>query len=183
MKKAPTPTETEIKLRMASPEAAREAVARVGAELVRARHLEDNVLLDDGKRSLRRRGHVLRLRRTPGEAVLTFKGPGQGRPGVKTREEIETAVADPDAAAVVLERLGYRPTFRYQKFREVYRWRDQEIVIDETPIGTFLEIEGDVAGIHAAAAALGFAPSDFMTDSYVALFFASGGRGDMVFGE
>jgi adenylate cyclase, class 2 len=181
MTKAPRPTETEIKLRMASPRAAREAVARIGAELVRPRHLEDNVLLDDTLRSLRRRGHVLRLRRTPGESVLTFKGPGEPRTGVKTREEIETAVADADAAAHVLERLGFRPVFRYQKYREVYRWREQEIVVDETPIGTFLEIEGDVEGIHAAAAALGFAPSDFITDSYVGLFFASGGRGDMVF--
>src|SRR5262245_24598198 len=181
MKKAPRSTETEIKLRMASPEAAREAVVRLGAELVRPRHLEDNVLLDDDARSLRRRGHVLRLRRTPGEAVVTFKGPGETRPGVKIREEIETGVADADAAAHVLERLGFRRVFRYQKYREVYRWREQEIVVDETPIGTFLEIEGDVEGIRAAAAALGRAPSDFITDSYVGLFFASGGKGDMVF--
>jgi adenylate cyclase class 2 len=181
MKKPPSPTETEIKLRMASPEAAREAVTRIGAELARPRHLEDNVLLDDERRTLRGRGNVLRLRRTPGEAVLTFKGPSQARPGVKTREEIETQVADADAAAYVLERLGFRRVFRYQKYREVYRWREQEIVVDETPIGTFLEIEGDVEGIHAAAAALGRAPSDFITDSYVGLFFASGGKGDMVF--
>src|SRR5262249_11357323 len=181
MKKPPRPTETEIKLRMASPEAAREAVARIGADRVRPRHLEENVLLDDDARSLRRRGHVLRLRRTPGEAVLTFKGPGKTHPALKTREEIETAVADADATAHVLERLGFRPRFRYQKYREVYRWREQEIVVDETPIGTFLEIEGDVDGIHAAAAALGRTPSDLITDSYVGLFFASGVRGGMVF--
>ena len=33
-----------------------------------------------------------------------------------------------------------------------------EVVVDETPIGCYLEIEGEVAAIHAAAAALGAAP-------------------------
>ena len=54
-------------------------------------------------------------------------------------------------------------------------------MIDETPIGTFLEIEGDAAGITAAAEALGFAPADYLTGSYAALFAEAGGKGDMVF--
>ena len=54
-------------------------------------------------------------------------------------------------------------------------------MVDETPIGDFLEIEGDADGIHRAAAALGFAPADYVTDSYVTLFFAAGRQGDMVF--
>ncbi len=54
-------------------------------------------------------------------------------------------------------------------------------MLDETPIGIFLEIEGDAAGIHAAATALGFGPEDYLTDSYAALFRASGGTGDMLF--
>jgi adenylate cyclase class 2 len=72
--------------------------------------------------------------------------------------------------------------FRYQKYRETYAWKDVEIVVDETPIGTFLEIEGPLEGIHAAAAALGYGRDDYVTDSYAGLFFASGGTGDMVFG-
>ena len=55
--------------------------------------------------------------------------------------------------------------------------------MDETPIGIFLEIEGDAEGIHAVAAELGFSPSDYVTESYVGLFFAEGGQGDMVFPE
>ena len=70
---------------------------------------------------------------------------------MKSRPEIEVVVADADAAQPVLEALGYRKVFRYQKYREAFRWRDAEIVVDETPIGTFLEIEGPVATIHAAA--------------------------------
>ena len=54
-------------------------------------------------------------------------------------------------------------------------------MIDETPIGTFLEIEGPVSAIHEAARALGRGPADYIADSYAALFFASGGTGDMIF--
>jgi adenylate cyclase class 2 len=81
----------------------------------------------------------------------------------------------------MLERLGLRASFRYQKHREVWSWEGQEVVVDETPIGTFLEIEGDAAGIARVAAALGFSSADYLADSYVALFFAAGGKGDMVF--
>ena len=65
--------------------------------------------------------------------------------------------------------------------REAAAMEIQEIVLDETPIGPFLEIEGDPDGIRAVTADLGLDPSDYMVDSYVDLFFAQGGQGDMVF--
>jgi adenylate cyclase class 2 len=174
-------TETEIKLRVAGTEEARRALARLGAVLVRLRHLEDNLLFDDDRGSLRSAGSVLRLRRTPEGGLLTFKGPRRLDANLKTREEIEALVPEADALQTILERVGFRPFFRYQKYRETYSWRDQEIVIDETPIGTFFEIEGDAPGIQAAAEGLGYAPGDYVTDSYAGLFWAGGGRGDMVF--
>jgi adenylate cyclase class 2 len=173
--------EIEVKLRVSSPEAVRGALRQAGAQLVRERHFEDNVLFDDAAASLRASGTVLRLRRTPHGGVLTFKGPGEGEPGLKTREERETAVEEPDQVRAILKNLGYRPVFRYQKYRECWTLRGQEIDVDETPIGAFLEIEGDPEGIHAVATLLGYGPADYMTESYVDLFFASGGQGDMVF--
>ncbi len=175
------PVETEIKLRMAGPEAARAAVARLGARLQKPRHFEDNLLLDDRAGSLRAAGSILRLRRVPEGGILTHKGPRLSAAGLKSRVEREARVADPDALQEILEQLGLRKIFRYQKYRETYEWRGQEIVVDETPIGTFLEIEGDPEGIHAAASALGYGPSDYLSDSYAGLFLAAGGRGDMVF--
>jgi len=177
------PRETEVKLRVASAEAAREKLRRLGAEVVRERHFEDNLLLDDEKGTLRAGGTVLRLRRTPHGGVLTFKGPREVFGGVKSREERETAVEDADQVQAILHRLGYRPLFRYQKYRESWTHRGQEIDVDETPIGVFVEIEGDREGIRAVARELGYSESDGITDSYVALFVASGGRGDMVFPE
>ena len=81
----------------------------------------------------------------------------------------------------ILGAVGFHPTFRYQKYRETWVSEGAEIVIDETPVGTFLEIEGTPAAIHRTAAALGYARGDYITDSYVGLFLAAGGRGDMVF--
>lgn len=175
------PIETEIKLKVASVEVAREALAGIGASPTRARHIEDNLLFDFEGKVLRGRGHVLRLRETPAGAVLTFKGPYRVEGGLKSREEIEASSPDGSALRAILNRLGFVPVFRYQKYRESFSWKGQEIVIDETPIGIFLEIEGDAEGIHAAATALGFGPEDYLTDSYAALFRASGGTGDMLF--
>jgi len=175
--------ETEIKLRMPGPGPARDAVKRLGAALVRPRHLEDNLLLDDDRGALAGSGRTLRLRRTPEGAVLTFKGPRQDREGVRSRPEVEAEVnpSEADALEAILRAVGFRPSFRYQKYRETYRLDDVEIVVDETPIGTFLEIEGPPERIHAAAAGLGKGPRDYITDSYAGLFFAAGGTGDMVF--
>jgi adenylate cyclase, class 2 len=177
----PGQVESEIKLRASGPEAARSAVAKLGARLVRARHFEDNVLFDDEHGRLGAGGRLLRLRRTPDGGRLTFKGPRLDSGEVKAREEIEVSVSEPDVLQSLLAAIGLRPVFRYQKYRETYSWKDVEIVVDETPVGTFLEIEGSVEEIHAAAAALGYRRADYVTDSYAGLFFAAGGRGDMVF--
>lgn len=174
--------EREAKLRVADAAAARRAVERLGAHLRRARHFEDNLLLDDASGTLARRGSALRLRRADGRALLTFKGARvEEASGVKVRPEIEVEVGDGDGAQALLAALGYAPAFRYQKFREVWDWRDAEIDVDETPLGTFLEIEGPSETIHAAAHALGLGPDDYVLESYPALFRAAGGRGDMVF--
>jgi adenylate cyclase class 2 len=174
------PTETEVKIRVAAP-AARAALQRAGARLVHARAFEDNLLFDDPRGALRAASGVLRLRRLPQGGLLTFKGARRIEDGLKTREEIETEVADPDALQLVLERLGLRPVFRYQKYRETWSLLEQSVLVDETPLGDFIEIEGAAEGIHRVAEALGFSRVDYVTDSYVALFFAAGGTGDMVF--
>lgn len=175
------PRETEVKLRARELAAVREALQRLGATRVHERHFEDNVLFDDARGSLREQGTVLRLRRTPRGGLLTFKGPRDMSAGVKSREERETDVADPEALDGILRRLGYAPVFRYQKYRESWSHAGQAIELDETPIGAFVEVEGDEAGIHALAKALGYGPADYLDLSYVGLFFASGGSGDMVF--
>lgn len=173
--------ETEVKLRVASAEAARAMLDRLGAVCERTRMFEDNVLYDDPGGSLRAAGCVLRLREVGGETLLTFKGPKRVVEGVKSRDEHETRVASAAEMRAILAAAGYRPIFRYQKYRETWSFRGVEVVVDETPIGTFFELEGELASIHEAASALGYTSNDYVSDSYVALFVASGRAGDMVF--
>jgi len=173
--------ETEIKLRVASPEAARALLDRLDAVRRHPRVFEDNVVYDDAKGSLRSAGCVLRLREAGGEALLTFKGPKRVVGGAKSRDEHETRVASAAEMRAILAAAGYRPTFRYQKYRETWSFRGVEVLLDETPIGTFFELEGALPAIHEAAAALGYTSNDYVSDSYAALFFAGGRAGDMVF--
>jgi adenylate cyclase, class 2 len=173
--------ETEVKLRVESVESARHSISGLGAFLAQPRHFEDNLVFDDERGELSGKSCLLRLRTTPTGNTVTFKGPRSIVEGVKRREEIECRVDDAAALRLILERLGLRVAFRYQKYREVYEWDEVEIVIDETPIGVFIEIEGAVADIHETAEALGFGAESYVVESYAALFFAEGGRGDMVF--
>jgi adenylate cyclase class 2 len=89
---------------------------------------------------------------------------------MKVREELETPVADGALLLRILEGIGFRPWFRYQKYREEFTIDDVIIAIDETPVGTFVELEGGDAGIIATAKALGREPADFVVESYRALF-------------
>jgi adenylate cyclase class 2 len=173
--------ETEVKLRVASAEAARAALVRAGAELRSPRAFEDNVLYDDGSGSLRASGSVLRLRESAGECLLTYKGPKRVVEGAKSRDEHETRVASAAEMRAILAAAGYRPVFRYQKYRETWAWGGAAVVVDETPIGCFFEIEGELAAIHATAAALGYGVNDYVSESYATLFLATGRTGDMVF--
>lgn len=161
--------EREVKLRFESPEAARAAVLAAGAKPLRPRRLQEDALFDYSDETLRRRRCVVRIRTEAGESVLTFKGPAQGGP-MKVREERETAVADGAVLRHVFEQLGLQPWFRYEKYREEFAADRVVVAIDETPVGTWVEIEGDEPGIRAMTAALGRSEQDFIVDSYRNLF-------------
>jgi len=179
--------EREIKLRFDTAADARERVLALGVTPLRGRRLQEDALLDTADGSLRRQRSVLRVRNEPGRSVLTFKGPPQPA-AMKLREEHETIVGDGDALLTILQALGLRVSFRYEKYREEFAAEDVVIAIDETPVGVFVEIEGSEAHIHHTARALGHTPDAYITDSYRMLFQryreAHGGSGtDMLFPE
>jgi adenylate cyclase class 2 len=157
--------EREIKLRFANAETARAALLQAGATPVRGRRLQEDSLLDTTDEALRRRRCVLRVRVESGKSLLTFKGPVQPSI-VKLREELETVIGDGEVLLQILQELGFRVWFRYQKYREEFALDDVIIALDETPVGTFIEIEGGTRGIHGVAVALGRGPADFLLDSY-----------------
>jgi adenylate cyclase class 2 len=179
--------EREVKLRFDTPEQARAAVAAAGAVPCRARRRQQDCLYDTDDESLKRQHTALRLRTDGGRSVLTMKGPVQQGP-MKLREEHETTAADGGVLHQIFERLGLHPWFRYEKFREEFTAAGVVIAIDETPIGTFVEVEGTEDGIIAMVAALGRGPADYILDSYYRLFMTSrealGFKGsDMLFSD
>ncbi len=174
--------EIEAKLRIAAAGPWPGRLAALGAEpcLERARELDR--VFDTPAGALRSAGVLLRLRRRGNGGALTLKRPAAGGDAAyKVRDEIETGVADPDAMEAILLGIGLRPVFAYEKFRAGFRLDGALVLVDETPIGDFLEIEGEPAAIDRAAARLGFSRADFITASYRSLFLQCGGSGDMLF--
>jgi adenylate cyclase class 2 len=178
--------EQEVKLAFDGLDAARLAVTTAGGRLIVPRRLIEDRLFDTPDRRLGRADKTCRLRREPGRAFLTFKGPAL--PGhVKSREETETPVADPDAMEGILGHLGLEPVFRSEKYREEYALDEATVTVDETPVGVFVEIEGTPAVIDRVARRLDRTPADYRLESYPRLYAAwcvAHGRspGDMTFG-
>jgi adenylate cyclase class 2 len=163
------PIEHEVKLVFPDLASARHAVAMAGGHLRTPRRLLDDALFDRADGTLRRSRTALRIRRDGDHGVLTWKGPVQPGP-VKSREEIETAVEDPDALQTVIEALGFHPVFRSQKFREDYGLDALTITVDDTPMGVFVEIEGPPEDIPSVTGRLGLTPADFVLESYATLW-------------
>ena len=163
------PVEREVKLAFESAEQARQALSGLGATPLKGRRLQDDRLLDTRDDALKQRRCALRVRMEGDESRLTFKGPVQPGP-VKVREELETPVGDGTLVLRLLAELGYRPWFRYQKYREEYSLPGLVVAIDETPIGVFVELEGVQAAIEETSARLGRTRADYVLESYFTLF-------------
>jgi adenylate cyclase class 2 len=179
------PLEREIKLRFDSAEEARDKILALGAAPLLGRRLQEDCLFDTEDEKLRRQRSTLRVRSESGKSLLTYKGPAIPSL-IKIRDEYETVVADGAMLNRILEELGLHCWFRYEKYREEFTNDDVVIAVDETPVGVFVEIEGGEDAIHDTARALGFTPTDYITDSYRFLFLqhrdANGLEGhDMVF--
>ncbi len=171
MPSSDTNREVEIKLEVASPRAAQRILRSAGFQVRCRRVLEDNVVFDTADLMLRGNGQLLRVRHAGPIDTLTYKGPPA--PGkYKSREELELQISDAHEAALILERLGFTPVFRYQKYRTEYaRPRERGIVtLDETPIGCFFEIEGAPEWIDRTARRLGYSEADYVTASYGTLY-------------
>ncbi len=122
----------------------RERLAELEAERQAAAAFEDNLVFDrDGE--LEKAGSVLRLRSDRHGARLTVKGPPRFEEGVKLRDEREISVSDAGQARPLLEMLGYEVVQRYQKMREEWQLGGVVAALDHTPIGDFVEFEGDKA--------------------------------------
>lgn len=163
--------ETEIKLAVGDPEEAVRRLTNAGFRVSRDREFESNTIYDTTDLQLRQKRMLLRLRQAGTRGIVTWKGPED--PGrYKARPERETSVGSIDTLAEILHHLGYQNVFKYEKYRTEFQRSDEEgtAVLDETPIGNYLELEGPGPWIDAVAAQLGFTSSDYILDSYGLLY-------------
>jgi adenylate cyclase class 2 len=166
--------EIEIKLRLPDKLGKiRRRLRKTGFRIMEHRSLESNTLFDNAKHTLRKHGKLVRVRATSGRRVLTFKGPSQASK-YKKRPEVEIDMPKGASIELILEHMGYHPVFRYEKFRTGYAESSAagKVLLDETPIGNFLEIEGSPRWIDRTARRLGFSPGDYITRSYGYLYLA-----------
>jgi len=168
--------EIEIKLKVDGLKKIRGDIVALGFEEKVHRAFEDNWILDFPNRSLNRSYCLLRLREFNGKCWLTFKGPSQNSTKFKVREELETEVAEKSTVYKIFGRLGLRRAFRYQKYRSIFEPKAAQklgkatLVLDETPIGNYLEIEGSPKRIETIARQLGYSKQDFIKESYADLY-------------
>lgn len=165
--KSVVPEERELKFSCASLEDLREQLREKEAERLAAAGSEDNWIYDR-KSKLKNAHELLRLRIDRKGAHLTYKGAPRFEDEAKVRVELETEVDDADTMHSILENLGFGVVHRYQKKREEWHVGGVTIALDHTPIGDFVEFEGDGAG--AVARRFGFDLKQAERLSYVELY-------------
>ncbi|MDE1161808.1 MAG: class IV adenylate cyclase [Acidobacteriaceae bacterium] len=167
--------EIELKFTVADVTGFAAKAESAGFTLVTPRLFESNTLYDTPDRTLRHRTELLRIRQYGERCTLTHKRvPDHVDPAsrFKTRVETETIVSDGEALAEVFTRLGYGPVFRYEKYRTEWDAEDGHLVLDETPIGVWAELEGRPEWIEAMLERLHVDNDACSTSSYGSLFLA-----------
>lgn len=200
-RRAGSGSEIETKLRVIDLPVLRARLQKLRAVRIVPRTYESNTLYDTPAGDLRRLGRMIRIRveqpaskaKGRGEpldlpAILTYKGPprkshsspqetrgGSADKRLKIREELEVTLNSWKQMANILQALGLRPAFRYEKFRTTYILpgiRGLKVELDETPLGCFLELEGGPRAIDRAARLLGYKREDYITETYGSLYLA-----------
>lgn len=194
-----TMREVEVKLRVADVGSLISRLRRLGARSL-GRVFERNDIYDTPGGDFRRRGRLLRLRaETPAASrfsqggkrrhILTFKAPFKelpAQPHVLSRykERLEREViletcslpshrpgpCGMSRLSASLQGIGLWPSFRYEKYRTLFQLANLRIALDETPVGSFLELEGPPRAIDKAARALGFRPCQYIRGTYWDLY-------------
>ena len=160
--------EREIKVAVDDRTAIRSVLLEHGAQIVKDDVFERNWVLDRDD-ELRSSKCLLRLRSVGGSGgTITYKGRASFEGGVKVREELESQIGDAERTLEILGALGYSVVTRYEKYREEWRLEDSLVVLDETPIGHFVEVEGGDPETIAKRLGLDLARAE--EDSYLELY-------------
>lgn len=164
------PFESELKIPVTDFEPVRESLRRERAVVVQVMAREINLLLDQPDGRLRTAGSLLRLRQHGDRNLLTLKGPVNYSGSIKVREEHETELSDLSRTVEIFERIGFPVFMKYEKDREEWLLGEFSVVLDHTPMGDFVEVEGPPEQLERAARLLGLDVAAALRGSYVSLW-------------
>ena len=176
--------EIEIKIEIGRISDIKKKLLRHGFKQICENSFEHNIVFDTKDSRFKKENCLLRLRNVNNKSILTFKKPPSD-PGIskdyKVREELEIDVSDFKNCLNILTSIGFEIGFMYEKYREVHEKDGVKIMIDRTPIGNFIEIEGMMSQIDTVTNLLGFSKKDYIVESYYSLFKKKGRTGFMLF--
>lgn len=165
--------EIEVKIKVDDLKKIKGKIIKLGFRTISPYSFEHNILFDTKDERLKKNKLLLRLREIEGKYIVTFKRPAelsQNSSHYKIKEEKEIEVSDYENVKSIFTGLGFKVFFIYEKYREIFDNGNVKIMMDHTPIGDFIEIEGDAEEIDKTAAQLGYGQSDYITDNYMTLF-------------
>lgn len=125
---------------------------------------EKTLRFDTPNKDLEARGLFLRIK-TGFSNLITLKEKISDK-NFKEREEIEFEISNPQKMKIILEKLGFTNIRIMEKYREKWRIKNTEIVIDILPMGIFLEIEGDKKSIKEMVKVLKLKFKNRITNTY-----------------
>ncbi len=161
--------EVELKFQIENIEELEGRILKAGGRKAEDFVFEDNLLFDTEENRLMGKGSALRLRKRGERCWLTYKGPVLSDPEFKVREELEVRVEDFEKTRGILERIGFRVKFRYQKYTAKYIIGKVVLSLDRTPIGDFVELEGERDEVQKVRQLLELSGADPVRKDYIAL--------------
>lgn len=167
--------ETEKKYRMNAEQ--REQVLKnleeIGAEFL---HKEFEVNQIYGGGILEDEKSALRIRKTAGKTLLTYKRRVGNLSDLKQHIEYETEIADAETMENIIKALGFELGLVYEKHRQTWHFQNVEIVLDELPFGLFMEIEGKITDIGLAEMMLEIEDYELEPETYPKLTYDLGAK-------
>jgi len=174
--------EIEIKIKVSDFDNIEEKIKKIKIKQITGWILEDNFVFDHKDQSFKKENKLFRLRKFGDKIILTLKTPAKNKEKfLKIRNEYEVVVSDFKQIKKIIKLLGFKKFFRYQKYRKIFKIDNNTICFDKTPIGNYIEIEGEKEFIFKTAKLLNKGKNDFILDTYLNLFRAKDKNGDMVF--